>query len=282
MIPFDFDYYQPASAEEAVELYLSLQAQGKRPFYYAGGTELITLGRLSEVYTEAVIDIKGVPECTALQPGQEELAMGAALTLSGLREANVFPLLGQTAGEIADHTARNKITLGGNVCGRIYYREAALPLLLSDTEAVIAGKAGRRRVSLRAVFDGRPRLEEGELILQFITPAEYLALPFYNVKKRRQWDVGYPLLTVAALKQGEAIRVAFSGLCADPFRSEQMENCLNDRGLPVEARIEAALEHLPAPVLGDAEGSPEYRLFVLKHTLTDVLQTLEGGSHAHS
>ncbi|WP_199619199.1 FAD binding domain-containing protein [Paenibacillus alkalitolerans] len=282
MIPYDFAYFKASTAEEAVELYRSLHAQGKQPVYYSGGTEIITLGRLSEVYTEAVIDIKGIAECHTLRLDRNELVMGAAVTLTKLQESNLFPLLGQAVGEIADHTARNKITLGGNICAQIYYREAALPLLIADTDVVVAGTNGRRRIPLNSIFDKRPQLEAGELLLQLITPSEYLGLPYYCIKKRRQWDVGYPLITVAALKKEDKIRVSFSGVCRFPFRDERIEECLNDTRLNPEARIERAIQHLPRPVSDDVEGSPEYRIFVLKNTLLDVLQALEGETNAHN
>ncbi|WP_029192770.1 FAD binding domain-containing protein [Paenibacillus harenae] len=282
MIPYDFAYFKASTAEEAVELYQSLREQGKQPVYYAGGTEIITLGRMKEVYTEAVIDIKGITECQTLQLEQNQLVMGAALPLTKLQEANLFPLLSQTISEIADHTARNKITLGGNLCGNIYYREAVLPLLIADTDVVIAGKSGRRRIPLNSIFDERPCLEDGELLTQLITQSDYLGLPYYSVKKRRQWDVGYPLITVTALKKEGKIRVSFSGVCLFPFRSERIEECLNDTRLNPDDRIERAIQHLPKPISNDVEGSPEYRLFVLKNTLLDVLQALEGETYAHN
>lgn len=280
MIPYDFAYYKPSTAEEAVALFRSLLEEGKQPMYYAGGTELITLGRINEVYTEAVIDIKGIPELQALQLDRHRLIMGAALPLAKIQESKLFPLLVQTVSEISDQTARNKITLGGNVCGQIYYREAALPLLIADTDIVVAGVNGRRQIPLLSIFDKCPQLEEGELIVQFITNQDNLELPYYTVKKRRQWEIGYPLITVAALKKAGRIRVSFSGVCPFPFRSESMEQALNDQRLDFEARIRQALRHLPKPVSSDVEGSPEYRMFVLTNTLHDVLQALEGDAHA--
>lgn len=281
MIPYDFAYYKPSTAEEAVRLYWSLREQGKRPLYYAGGTEIITLGRVHETYTDAVIDMKGIAECQTLELRHNQLIMGAAVSLTRLRESNLFPLLGQTVSEIADHTARNKITLGGNLCGQIHYREAALPLLIADTEIVIEGRSGRRNVPLNSIFDGRPRLEDGELVIQLITQADDLELPYYSVKRRRQWSVGYPLITAAALKKDDKIRMAFSGICPFPFRNEQMEEILNDSRMNEEERIERAVQHVPGPISNDAEGTPEYRLFVLKNTLLDILRILGGEAHAH-
>lgn len=63
MIPDDFEYYRPTSIREAVQLDQTLRKQGKIPAYYSGGTEIITLTRINMFVTDAVIDIKGIPEC---------------------------------------------------------------------------------------------------------------------------------------------------------------------------------------------------------------------------
>ena len=38
MLPFDFDYYKPATLLEAVELYQKADIEGKKPIYISGGT----------------------------------------------------------------------------------------------------------------------------------------------------------------------------------------------------------------------------------------------------
>ena len=84
---------------------------------------------MNVIHTNAVIDIKDIPECRTLQFERHHLALGSALTLTEITENGGFPLLSKAAREVADHTARNKITLGGNICGQIFYREAVLPFI---------------------------------------------------------------------------------------------------------------------------------------------------------
>ncbi|MFC4767818.1 FAD binding domain-containing protein [Effusibacillus consociatus] len=276
MISFDFEYYKPSSILEAVRLFQQLSLQGKKPIYYSGGTEIITMARLNLLFTKAVIDIKGIPECNALQIRKNQLTIGTALTLTHLSEANVFPLLTETAGRAADHTARNKITLGGNICGSIIYREAVLPFLLSDSEVVLAGTKGIKVMPINSVFIRELQLEKGEFFVQVRTDRSYAELPYVSVKKRKLEKIDYPLVTIAALKKENRIRAAFSGVCAFPFRSLEMEDDLNNENLPLEIRIDRAISHLPAPIIDDIRGSSEYREFVLKNTLFEILETLEG------
>lgn len=276
MIPYDFEYYRPASVAEAIRLYGGLEKQGKSPVYYSGGTEIITLGRINLVKTGAVIDIKHIPECQALGFEQNRLILGAGLSLTKLEEADPFPLLSKTAREVADRTSRNKITLGGNICGRIFYREAVLPFLLADSHVVIAGRDGIKRRSVHDVCNGNLRLDKGELLVQLLTERSYLELPHVSIKKRKQWETGYPLITVAALRKDDRIRVAFSGLCPFPFRSVELEEELNRRHVPLKTRVDQAVRRLPSPILNDIEGSAEYRIFVLRNLLGDVMEEMEG------
>ncbi|MED3742868.1 hypothetical protein P4525_03575 [Peribacillus psychrosaccharolyticus] len=96
------------------------------------------------------------------------------------------------------------------------------------------------------------------------------------MKKRKQWDTGYPLITVAALKKDEEIRFAFSGLCPYPFRSKQIETILNNQDLSYKDRISTSFQYLPKPILNDTEGSSGYRMFVLETTLTNIFSVLGG------
>lgn len=276
MIPFDFEYYRPRSIKEAICLFHQLDAEGKIPLYYGGGTEIITMGRLQQIITKAVIDLKGIPECNVYIRDDQKLTLGSTLTLTEVQETKVFPLLGETAGRVADHTTRNKITLGGNIVGKIIYREAVLPFLLADSTFVIAGREGVKHIPAQQAFIEKLQLQKGEFLIQIITEQKYVGLPYYSVKKRQLEKIDYPLVTVAALKSDDSIRIAFSGLCAFPFRSFAMEAVLNDWDIPVEKRIERALFHIPGLILEDIRGSRAYRIFVLKYVLYDILIKLEG------
>ncbi|PEP54273.1 MULTISPECIES: FAD binding domain-containing protein [Bacillus] len=276
MIPFDFEYYRPNCIEEAIRLFHQLDKEGKKPIYYGGGTEIITMGRLQQIIAKAVIDLKDIPECNICAWNDQNLILGATLTLTQVQEKKVFPLLGETAGRAADHTARNKITLGGNIAGKIIYREAVLPFLLADSTFVIAGKEGIKYIKAQQAFIEKLQLQKGEFLIQIITNQKYIESPYYSVKKRQLEKIDYPLVTVAALKSDEDIRIAFSGLCAFPFRSLAIEAVLNDWDIPVRKRIERALLHIPALILDDIRGSRAYRMFILQHVLYDVLMKLEG------
>jgi CO/xanthine dehydrogenase FAD-binding subunit len=88
-----FDYYKPTSIKEATELHQNLTVQGRSPLYYAGGTEILTFGRLNLVFTDAVIDLKGIPECNAWGFHKNKLITGATLPLSTIEDQPYFTFL---------------------------------------------------------------------------------------------------------------------------------------------------------------------------------------------
>ncbi len=276
MLPFDLEYYKPDTLQEAVELFQNLKQQGKQTQFFSGGTELITLGRINLAFAEAVIDIKNIREFRIMQQDGDWLILGSALSLAELEEADLFPLLSKTASEVADHTARMKITLGGNICARIFYREAVLPFLLADSLAVIAGPEGIKTIPINEIFHQQLQLGTGEVLVQLQTNRRMIKAPFVSIKRRQQWRTGYPLVTIAALASDGEIRVAVSGLCPFPFRSRTLEAALNNNQLSIEERISGSAGALPEPILDDVEGSAAYRLFVLKNLLYDVMASLGG------
>ncbi len=275
MIPFDFEYYKPTTVEEAVNLYNKLKSAGKKPIYYGGGTEFISMARMHNVYTEAVIDIKDIPECNVHEIKNNELIIGSAVTLTNIAESNFFPLLSLTVKRIADHTIQDKITLGGNLAGTIIYRESVLPLMVADSEIVLASINGERRVSIMEVFNKRIQLADGELIVQVIIKDNFITLPSIHVKRTKNEKIDYPLITIAALRDNNKIKIAFSGMCDYPIRSYAMEDILNDNTVSMDKKISNAISNIPGKVLNDISGSSEYRKFMLHTMIHETLTNFE-------
>ncbi len=268
MISFNFDYYRPTSVEEAVEVYKNLKKQSKKAIYYSGGTEIISLSRIKQMYFNAVIDIKSIPECNVLKNNGSKLHIGSAINLTKICDSNMFPLLGSVCRRIAEHTARDKITIGGNICGKTPYREAILPFLLTDCMITIAGENGTCLTPIMKVFDKTLMLKDDEFILNFIIEKSLTSLPFKNMKKTKQERIDYPLVSMAAINVKGEKRVAISGLCPHPFRYIIKEDMID---LPIVEQINDLLRNLPSPISGDILGSAGYKEFVARNTLKEVL-----------
>jgi len=275
MIPFDFEYYQPKTIAEAAQNIQSMADRGQRYMFYNGGTEFITFARLNQIMVDAVIDIKQIPECNVLKVQDGQAVIGAAVTLNKITSSGIFPLLGEVVKRVADHTSRNKITIGGNINSQLMYREGILPLLLCDAKVRLYGRNGETVIPLTDIFQKEIELEQDQFLVQIFVDKDFLQLPFAALKKTRMTKVGYPIVSIAALVKDHVIRAAFSGVCEYPFRSEEVEALLNDSSLSVEERIQQVTAYLPSPIVEDIHGSGAYREFVLKNALRETIEALE-------
>lgn len=269
----DLTYYRPESlAEYPVAIQM---AEGEPYCLYGGGSEILSMARVGSIRPRALIDIKSIPECRVLQQKNGQIVLGGAATLSEIAESGIFPLLGTTVSRIADHTNQCRITLAGNVCGTIQYREAVLPLLLSDAtvRTFLRGQTSDR--PLAEAFDGRFRRAPEELVVQFLVPAEAAGFPFVHVKRTRGDKIDYPMATIAAVRAPEGLRLAFSGVKQHPFRDAALEKIASDAAATPSARADAILAQLREGALEDQAARREYRLFVLREALVQTLTRLE-------
>ena len=270
MIPFDFRYLRAESAEEAVAAWSEARDRGETAHYYGGGTEIVTLARESKLHTDCVIDYKRIPEATAIgattdEDGTEWIAIGAAVSLNALVD-RVHPLVSWCCRGVADRTVRNSITLGGNICGMLPYRETVVPWLLMEGAVETISPAGRRLRSVEEIFDKRLKLESGELALRFLLPVAYVAdevrseperyrvpdavsaygprvasgefttrgaqvadIWFYE-RRTKEARTDYPLVTLAMLVHRSDLRVALSGAWGYPARARSVEDAIVEAG----------------------------------------------------
>lgn len=262
MITGDLEYHRPSRSTDAVKVYGDLSAEGKSPVFYSGGTEIIATLREGSLTAGAIIDLKDVPECRELGVSGEWVTIGSAVTLNEVIEEGAFPLLGAVGKGFLDHTNRNKVTVGGNICSKLPYKEMSLPFLVTQSEALLAGPNGMRRVPFLDVFQGELDLSDGEILLQIAVKREDTALPWACVRKTRQAKVAYPLASVVAVRKGHDVRMAVTGVCDFPFQCAAAGNgsC-----------------HLPAEPRTDIDGSGEYRQVVLDKLTREMLGRLEVG-----
>ncbi len=268
MLAYDFDYYLPDSLQEAMDIYTFVQDQGKKPFYYGGGTEIISMSRVFNIRADAVIDIKNIPDCSGIGTDGSRLIFGAASTLSAIQEADLFPLLSLAASRVADHTIQCKLTLGGNLAGSIIYHETLLPLLLSDSIIKIFGPMGSRSVPIVDELSNGKKLAPGELIVKVSVDKQITNLSYFHIKKSKTEKIGYPLISLCALYQDGELCLAASGLCEYPFRFNNTRVNGNQSAADISEQLAA---EIPAPVINNMEGSANYRLFIFKKTVEKII-----------
>ncbi|MFW5695142.1 MAG: FAD binding domain-containing protein [Alkalispirochaeta sp.] len=176
MIPFDLTYRRAESVDEAVGAWIEATEAGGTALYYGGGTEFVTLARDNKRHADVLIDYKRVPDagaCGVAGDGDSAMAweVGAGLRLNTIVDTPGTGLLAYCFSGVADRTVRNSITVGGNICGMLAYREGVLPFLLLDGSVTYAyprdGVVARATQPIRELFKKKLALPRGGLALSF-------------------------------------------------------------------------------------------------------------------
>jgi CO/xanthine dehydrogenase FAD-binding subunit len=265
MIPFDFDYVLPETLQEAYGAWRGEKEAGRSAVYYGGGTEIVTLARSGTITPQCVIDLKGVPECSFSGEDEGRLVFGAACFLTDIVEENLFPLLSEVCRGVADRTVRNRLTLGGNVCGRLPYREALLPFLCVGAAARVFGVEGLREEPLETFFDKRLKLDDGEFLAALVVEKESARLLSAHCRKVRGGRVDYPVCTVAGAADGDSVRLAVSGAWDFPV----VADCTSF------TPPEKIVADVPHAIKDDAVAASDYRGALLLQAVEKVLLSLE-------
>lgn len=203
-------YYRVESLEEALEVF----GRHEGALYYSGGTEIVSMRRMGRIDPSAVIDLSGIDSYRRLEKVGEAWSIGGGVTLNTIASAGI-PLLSEVAGKIADHTVRNAITLAGNVCGRLPYREAAAALLVLDAQVEIASTEGFVVHPMRGLFDKRMQLEQGTWVHRFILTVK--AGRAVSKRITEHGSVDYPIVHMMGLASEGQIQMGCAGLSPYPF-----------------------------------------------------------------
>lgn len=278
MISFDFEFYRPDSLDDAVSLYKELSDDGKKVLYYAGGTEIVTSFRKESVRADALIDIKGIMECSRLSKDSDYIYFGSAVTLNEIVEKNYYPMLSEISKKVADHTVRNALTLGGNICGRLPYREVVLAFMLADASCLIATEVGLREVPFNEAYDKRILLKSGEFLVAVKLKRSSISKNYYLERKVKIGEIDYPIFHLAISEERGTLKAAFSGATGFPIRNDEVDKALNSS----KAHSEIAnyiLASFPYPIRDDIKASKGFRSKLLKAAIESGLDYIGGGSH---
>ncbi|WP_331488105.1 2Fe-2S iron-sulfur cluster-binding protein [Acidaminobacter sp.] len=279
MIAFDFVFERPVNPEAAYKLWSQAVEAGKKPLYFSGGTEVVTAMRKGTVKADVVIDLKGIEAYKTLGIGNspvsvDALWIGGGLALGALEEALPGTLLSEVARGIADHTVRGTLTIGGNICGRLAYREMALGLLTLGAEVVLYGPEGLVKRPMAEVFHKRLELKAGEFLLGFeLEPAALAETRYFRRRRQKQTDIDYPICHTVVTRRGDAYSVAVSGVSAYVWYGEKTSARLEAEASP-EARAMVIWERLSELAVDDLRASKVYKLGLLKRDLVEAFSKL--------
>ena len=265
MIPAAFEYFSPASVDEAVAL-LREHSDAK---VLAGGQSLMPVLRLRLAAPESIVDIGKIDELRGVRDDGDALVIGAMTPHSTVQSD---PLVGEHArlislatATIADPQVRHRGTFGGSLAHADPAGDLPAVAVALDASFVIAGPGGRRTVAAPDFFQGvfSTALGEDELLVEARVP-KYTSWGAHYEKFNRvaqQWSI---VAVAAAVRlDGDSIaeaRVGLTNMGSTPIRAIAVEDALIGRPATAEAVREAAARAADgtSPAT-DLNGDAEYR-----------------------
>lgn len=278
----EFDYFQPRTVEEAVDL---LTEYGDRGSVLAGGTDLLVQMKMGRIAPEVVVDIRKIPELERMS-GEDGLSIGATTLVRSVecsaRVAPKYTALAEAAGQLGSVQIRNMATICGNVCSASPAADSPPALLVFDAQVWIVGPSGERVVPLDQFFVGprKTALGPAELLTRIIlpNPAPGLGSAFLKIG-RVAADVATVNVAVALRRDDGHIRscrVALGSVATTTIRSRRVEEALEGQRYSVDlveyAGTLASMEVQPSRRARLGRSTAEYRQGAIKSLVKDAIR----------
>lgn len=271
MMPWIEAFHRPTKIAEALQL---MKRGGRRARFVAGATDLLVQ---ADPAVRVLVDVSLLGLAYIKQSRGGGWAIGAATTMAMLEQSRQMQalaggLLAQAAATSGSMQIRNRGTVGGNLANASPAADLAPPLLVLDSEVVIAGHKGKRRLPLADFFKGvRQTTLNGDLLTEILVPAHTTAA---SRRERSAWSfqklgrVESDIAIVnAAVGMGVGrdgrclwVRIAVGAVAPTPIRIVSAEQLLHGRPLDAESIAQACEEvSREARPITDVRASADYR-----------------------
>lgn len=233
-------YYLPASVPEALGL---LAEHGPELLVMAGGTVVMPLVNEGISLPLRVMGLRRA-SLDRLERVDDELHIGATVTLTRLAEQDDVPLLARAASRTASWSIRNMGTVGGNLFTPPPGGDVATALLALDARVVVTGPAGPRILPLADLWTGflTTCLAADELVTSIVVPLDAGRTAFVKFGRKAANTPSVVTVAVRATMDGDTVTVARIALGAagpHPMRMTRAETAITGTRLD-EAAIAAA------------------------------------------
>ncbi len=166
-------YEAPKTLELAVALLAGENGQAR---VLAGGTDLLIQMRSGRAEPQLLVDIKAIPEMTAIAADAGGYRIGAAVTCMQLIEdeafARAWPGIVDGVKLIGSIQVKGRASVGGNLCNASPAADSVPALIAAGAIVCIAGPHGRRESPVEdfVLGPGKTTLASGELVASFLLP----------------------------------------------------------------------------------------------------------------
>ena len=232
-----FEYHEPSTLEEALELLSELGGNAK---VLAGGTDLLVRMKQKVDTPAHVISIARVPGFAAIIPRNGHgVTVGSAVTAAALSTHELlldrFAPLALAAGKLGAPMIRNRATIGGNLVNARPAADLPTPCMVLGATLKLKSASAERDVPAVEFFrgPGETLIEPHELLvsINIETPPPWSGGSYIKLGARKALEIS--MVNVAALVTLQApdgpvadARIALGAVAPIPVRAYAAEQLL--------------------------------------------------------
>jgi carbon-monoxide dehydrogenase medium subunit len=283
MYPVAFEYLEPRTLQEAVEL---LVERGDDARLLAGGQSLIPLMKLRLARPKYLIDLNRISGLSYITEDAGSLVIGALARHIEIERSPLvrerIPLLREAVSLLGDLQVRNLGTIGGAIVEADPAGDWGPVILALNARLRCLGPKGEREIAAKDFFTFAytTALESDELLREIVIPIPSQPKQGkYSKLERVAGDFAVASIAVQAdIDNADVCRdigIGLGGAGECPLKAVTVEAELRGQRLS-PGRIEAAGQQIfaLASPIGDLRGSPEYKKEVLKVIFCRALEQL--------
>ena len=281
MKPPVFEYERPPNVRAALE---ALSRHGGKAKLLAGGHSLIPQLNLRAISPGRLIDIGRLTELQYISEEYGQLRIGALTTHNAIFRspsvAGACPLMIEAYQHVANHSIRNRGTLGGNLCHNDPAFEMPLVVVLAGASMLARSARSQRTIAADRFFKApfATDLAPDEMLVEIRVPR----LPaghgysFVEISQRFGDRAVIAAGCLLTLRYGNCrdVRIGFRNAVHNVFRIAAAEAVLEGKpasASAIEAAAEAVAKNLPAAA--DLHADETYRREVAATLTRRMLRT---------
>ena len=266
------EFLSPTSLSEAQAAF----GEGLASSWLAGGTDLLVGIRLGARDPSRVVDLKQIPELTAIEVGETSVRIGAAASaydvLHNSDVPSLFPGVAEALDLIGSTQIQGRCSAGGNLCNASPAADSVPALIANGAQCRILGPEGERTLAVEdfVVGPNQNALAPDELLVELILPRPPAgtADAYLRLTPRTEMDIAVAGAAVSISLDDSgtctAARVAIGAVAPTALLVETAGDALVGSQLD-QAAMDAAVAaaRAAATPISDKRGTAEYRTHVV-------------------
>ena len=271
-------FVRPTDLQQA----LRILAEEPEATVVSGSTDWGVDVNLKGSRARLVVAVDRLDELRGWSVGDEEIRIGAALTLSEIerRLDGKLPVLAALFPQFASRLIRNGATLGGNLGTGSPIGDAPPVLLALEASLVLASTEGDRTVPVADYFTGYRESvrRDDELITEVVIPLPASTTTAFHKIAKRPFDDISSVAVAFALDVADGVvrkaRIGLGGVAATPIRAPATEAALEGRPWDDDT-VEAAAQVLAGggTPIDDQRASARFRAEMLGNSLRKLFHS---------